>query len=162
LQYHVENQEIEFEKLNRKQCLTEIPIYDDFDAGMLIIADSAMAAAQEAALNVFPEGIENDTVEVADQNDESLLTMQSHLWHKHDQKDHRNQHMLCQVQLSQLLDNCNAPLQLFDDIIRWMRGASIIHHYDFEQPAPSRRFLVKDLIHRDNLAPLLPNVIQFQ
>jgi hypothetical protein len=52
LQYHVENQEIEFKKLNRKQCLTEIPIDEDFDAGMLIIADSVMAAVQEAVLNV--------------------------------------------------------------------------------------------------------------
>jgi Plavaka transposase len=160
LQYHVENQENEFEQLNRKQCSTEID--EDFDAGMLIIADSAMDAAQEAVLNVFPEGIENDTVEIADQNDESLVTMQSHLQHKHDQQDQRNQHMLCQVQLLQLLDNCNAPLHLFDDIIRWTRGASIIHSYDFEQPAPSRRYLVKDLIHRNNLAPLLPNVIQFK
>jgi hypothetical protein len=45
--------------------LTEIPIDEDFYAGMLIIADSAMAAAQEAVLNVFPEGIENDTIELA-------------------------------------------------------------------------------------------------
>jgi hypothetical protein len=118
--------------------LTEIPIDEDFDTGILIIADSAMAAAQEAVLNVFPEGIENDTVEVANQNEERLLTMQNHLRHKHDQQDHCNQHMLCQVQLLQLLDNCNAPLHLFDDIIRWTRGASIIHSYDFEQPAPSQ------------------------
>jgi hypothetical protein len=70
--------------------------------------------------------------------------------------------MLCQVQLLQLLDNCNAPLHLFNDIIRWTRGASIIHNYDFEQPAPSPRFIVKDLIHRNNLVPLLAKTIQFE
>jgi hypothetical protein len=88
--------------------------------------------------------------------------MQLHLQHNYDQQDHHNHHMLCQVQLLQLLDNCNAPLHLFDDIIRWTRGASIIHNYDFEQPAPSRRFIVKDLIHRNNRVPLLPTIIQFQ
>jgi hypothetical protein len=42
-------------------------------------------------------------------------------------------------------------LHLFDDIIRWTREASIIHNYDFEQPAPAWRFIAKDL----------PKVIQF-
>jgi hypothetical protein len=89
-------------------------------------------------LDIFPEGIEKEeTIEITDQNDDSLLTMQSHLQHKHDQQDHHNHHMLCQVQQLQLLDNCNAPLHLFNDIIRWTRGASIPHKYDFEQPAPS-------------------------
>jgi hypothetical protein len=45
LQYHVDNQEIKFEKLNKKQDSPEIPIDEDFDVGMLIIADSAIAAA---------------------------------------------------------------------------------------------------------------------
>jgi hypothetical protein len=102
------------------------------------------------------------TTELTNHNDDSLLTMQSHLQHKHAQQDHHNQHMLCQVQLLQLLDNCNAPLHFFDDIMQWTRGASIIHKYDFEQPAQSRRFIVKDLIDRTNLVPLLPKIIQFQ
>jgi hypothetical protein len=135
---------------------------NDFDAGMLIIADAAIAAAQEAVLDILPVGMDNATIELTNQNDDSFLTMQSHLQHKHAQQDHHNQHMLCQVQLLQLLDNCNAPLHLFDDIIRWLRGAYIIHNYDFEQSAPSRRLIVKDLIHRNNLVPLLPKVIQFQ
>jgi hypothetical protein len=140
--------------------LTEIPIDEDFDAGLLVIADSAIAAAQEAVLDILPVG--HLTTESTNQNDDSLLTIQSHLQHKYDQQDHHNQHMLCRIQLLQLLDNCNAPLHLFDDIIKWSRGAAIIHHYDFEQPAPSRRFIVKDLIHRNNLVPLLPKTIQFQ
>jgi hypothetical protein len=113
-------------------------------------------------LTFFPEGVEKETIEVTDQNDDCLLTMQSHLQHIHDQQDHHNQHLRCQVQLLQLLDNCNAPLHLFNDIIRWTRGASKIHNYDFEQPAPSRRSIVKDLIQRNNLVPLLPKIIQFQ
>jgi hypothetical protein len=157
LQYHIENQEIKFEKLNRKQGSTEIPFDEDFEAGMLIIADSAIAAAQEAVLDILPVGVDNATIDLTHQNDDSLLTMQSHLQHKHARQDHHNQHMLCQVQLLQLLDNCNAPLHLFDDIIRWTRGASIIHNYDFEQPAPSRRFIVKDLIHRNTLVALFKN-----
>jgi hypothetical protein len=32
-------------------------IDEDFDAGMLIIADSAMVAAQEAVLNVFSQRV---------------------------------------------------------------------------------------------------------
>jgi Plavaka transposase len=62
----------------------------------------------------------------------------------------------------QILGKCNAPLHLFKDIIQWKRGASIIHNYDFEQPAPSWRFIVKDLIHKNNLVPLLPKIIQFK
>jgi hypothetical protein len=147
----IENQEIEFEKLSRKQGSTEIPIDEDFDAGMLIIADSAIAAAQEAVLDILPVGVDNATIELTNQNYDSLLTMQSHIQDKQAQQDHHNQHMLCQVQLLQLVDNCNAPLHLFHDIIRWSRGASIIHNYDLEQPAPSRRFIVKDLIHRNIL-----------
>jgi hypothetical protein len=64
LQYHVENQEIEFEKLNRKQGSTEIPIDEDFDAGMFIIADSAVAAAQEAILDILPVEVDNATIEL--------------------------------------------------------------------------------------------------
>ena len=56
LQYHVENEDIEFEKFNRKQGSTEIPIDEDFDVGLLVIADSAIAAAQEAVLDILPVG----------------------------------------------------------------------------------------------------------
>jgi hypothetical protein len=86
--------------------------------------------------------------------------MQSTLQDKNDQQDH-NQRLLSQVKLLQLLDNFNATLHLFDDIIQWTREGSIIHNYDFEQPTPSWRFIAKDLIQRNNLVPLLPNVIQF-
>jgi hypothetical protein len=79
LQYHVENQEIVFEKLNRKQGSTEVPIDEDFDAGMLIITDSAIAGAQEAVLDILPVGVDNATIELTNQNDDSLLTIQSHL-----------------------------------------------------------------------------------
>jgi hypothetical protein len=87
--------------------------------------------------------------------------MQSKLQDKNDQQD-LNQRLFSQVKLLQLLDNCNAPLQLFDDIIRWTREASIIHNYDFEQPPPSRRFIAKDVIQNNNLVPLLPKAIQFK
>jgi hypothetical protein len=63
LQYHVENQDIEFEKLNRKQGSTEIRIDEDFDAGIIVIADSAFAAAQEAVLDILPVGANNATIE---------------------------------------------------------------------------------------------------
>jgi hypothetical protein len=53
-------------------------------------------------------------------------------------------------------------LTSFDDIIWWTRGASIIHNSDFKLPAVARRFIVKDLIQRNNSVPLLPKVIQFQ
>jgi hypothetical protein len=74
---------------------------------------------------ILPVGVDNATIEFTYQNDDILLTMQSHLQHKHAQQDHHNQHMLCQVQLLQLLDNCNSPLHLFDDIIR----LSNLHHH---------------------------------
>jgi hypothetical protein len=64
LQYHNENQEIEFEKLNRKQGSTEIPIDEDFVAGVSIIAESAIAAAQEAVLDILPVGMDNATIEL--------------------------------------------------------------------------------------------------
>jgi hypothetical protein len=83
--------------------------------------------------------------------------MQSKLQDKNDQQDH-NQWLLIQVKLLQLLDNFNAPLHLFDDIIRWTREELIIHNYDFEKPGP----FAKDLIQRNNLVPLLPKVIQFE
>jgi hypothetical protein len=73
LQYQVENQGIEFEKLNRKQGSTEIPNDEDFDAGMLIIADSAIAAEQEAVLDILLVGVDNETIELTNQNDDSLL-----------------------------------------------------------------------------------------
>jgi hypothetical protein len=75
-------------------------------------------------------------MELTDQHDTSFLTMQSTLQDKNDKHDH-NQRLLSKVKLLHLLDNCNAPLHLFEDIIRWTREASIIHNYDFEQPAPS-------------------------
>jgi hypothetical protein len=85
---------------------------------MLTIADSAIDAAQEAVLDSFPEGFDIETLELQNKNDSSLLTLQSQLQNKHDQEVHQNQHMLCQVQLLQLLDYCKMPLHLFDDIIR--------------------------------------------
>jgi hypothetical protein len=163
LQRHVEDQEIQFEKLNNKIGLTDLALDGDFDTARLTFTDSALDAAQESVLDILPEeGVDNGTIELTNTNDVYLLTMQSKLQDKHNQQDHHNQHMLCQVQLLQLLDNCNAPLYHFDDIIWWTRGASIIHNYDFEQPAPSRRFIVKDLIQRNNIVPCLPKVIQLQ
>jgi hypothetical protein len=79
LQHHVENHEIKFENLNNKIPSTESPFDEDSDAGTFIIADSAIDAAQEAVLDIFPEGVDNETIELTDQNDASLLTMQSQL-----------------------------------------------------------------------------------
>jgi hypothetical protein len=107
------------------------------------------------------EGVDHETIELTNQNDTSILPMQSKLQDKNDQQDH-NQRLLSQVKLLQLLDNCNAPLHLFDDIIWWTREASIIPNYDFEQTEPSWRFIAKDLIQRNTLVPLLPKVIQFK
>jgi hypothetical protein len=111
---------------------------------MLIFADSAVNAAQEAVLDILPlEGLDDETIKLTDKQDTSILTMQSKLQDMNGQQDH-NQRLLRQVKLLQLLDNCNAPLHLFDDIIQWTREASIIHNYDFEQTAPSWRFIAKE------------------
>jgi hypothetical protein len=75
LQHHVENQEIELEKLNRKIPTTQSPFDEDFDAGTLIIEDSAVDAAQEAVLDILPVGVDNAAIELTDQNDTSLLTI---------------------------------------------------------------------------------------
>jgi hypothetical protein len=72
LLHHVANQEIVLEKLNRKQGLNEIPIDEDFEARMLIIANSAIAAAQEAVLDILPMGVDNATIKLTNQNDDSL------------------------------------------------------------------------------------------
>jgi Plavaka transposase len=162
LDLHHQDLEIPYETPNNKTALTDVLLDEDFEVATLIFADSAIDAAQEVVLDILPvEGVDNETIELTNQHDTSILTMQSTLQDKNDHRDH-NQRLLSQVKLLQLLDNCNAPLHLFDDIIRWTREASIIHNYDFEQPAPSRRFIAKDLIQRNNLVPLLPKFLQFK
>jgi hypothetical protein len=63
-QHHIEDQEIQFEKLNNKIASTDLPLDEDFDAAPLIFADSAIDAAQEAIHYNFPEeGVDNGTIE---------------------------------------------------------------------------------------------------
>jgi hypothetical protein len=124
LKHHIEDQEVLYKKLNKKTASTDLLLDEDFEVATLIFDYYAVDAAQEAVLDlVTVAGVDNETIELTDQNDTSILTMQSKLQDKNDQQDHV-QRLLSQDNLLQLLDNCNAPLHLF------------IHKYDFEQPAP--------------------------
>ena len=68
----------------------------------------------------------------------------------------------CQVQLLQLLDSSNAPLHLFDDIMKWAQRASLQNAYDFSKNPPLRKHLVSKLITNNGYSQLLPKVIQFK
>ncbi|NJO65564.1 MAG: hypothetical protein HC836_47990 [Richelia sp. RM2_1_2] len=67
---------------------------------------------------------------------------------------------LAELELLDMLDQSNAPLHLFEDILKWTRHASIVHKYDFQKNIPSRRTVIGQIIHQTNLRPLTPTAIQ--
>ena len=109
-QHNVEDQEVVYEKPFNKTAATDVLHDGDFEVATLIFADSSIDAAQEAVLDILPvKEVDNETIELTNQHDTSILTMQSILQAKNDSQDH-NQRLLSQVKLLKLLDNCNAPL----------------------------------------------------
>jgi Plavaka transposase len=73
-----------------------------------------------------------------------------------------DQQRLCQVSLLKLLDGNNAPLHLFEDIMRWAHKSKIVNNYDFEIPAPQRKTLIRNLIEEGHYQSLLPKSIKLK
>ncbi len=72
-----------------------------------------------------------------------------------------DQQKLCQISLLKLLDGNNAPLHLFDDIMRWAEKSKVVNSYNFESPAPQRKTLIRNLIEQSHYQSLLPKSIKF-
>ncbi|MGL4757810.1 MAG: hypothetical protein ACRCXZ_00600 [Patescibacteria group bacterium] len=68
----------------------------------------------------------------------------------------------CQVELLKLLESTNAPLHLFDDIMRWAQKSCLTHDYDFSQHAPQRKQLIGNLIQQNGFSNLKPKTIQLE
>ena len=68
---------------------------------------------------------------------------------------------LSQIQLLELLDNNNAPLYLFDEIMNWTKNSAIINDFDFSIASIPRHRLIKTIIKDNNLNKLLPKIIHY-
>jgi hypothetical protein len=78
------------------------------------------------------------------------------------ESDFDNRQLHCRTQLLDLLNRNNAPLHLFDDIMKWTYNAAIVHKYDFTMQPCYRDRMIRLVIEQSCLSTMLPKVIQFE
>ena len=122
----------------------------------LLLEETINLPNEEAALDtVMAPYLDNGTAHM-------LLDGNTLLPHVEKSLFFQDQRLLCQVKLLEILDSNNAPLYLFDEILKWTRNCAIGNNYDFNITAPSRNSLLKTMILENNLDTLLPQVIVFK
>ena len=91
-----------------------------------------------------------------------LMQMKHDLDRKHIPVDDVGKNIsVCEIELLDMLSSCNAPLHLFDDILKWSRRSVLVHKYDFEQQPPSRSKVMRSLIYKNQMKDLIPTTTDF-
>jgi hypothetical protein len=146
LDWTIEQQDFNNSTTNEEQFVVE----------EIVEVDNYAEAVAES-IGLLPSGFVNER----NGDDQGFLELQQNLNHKQLMAINDNQQTLCQVNLLNLLDKNNAPLHLFDDIMKWMRSSVIMNNYAVQTQAPLRKTLIRNIIEENNLQLLFPKIIKF-
>jgi hypothetical protein len=105
---------------------------DDFVVEEEVVVENLEEAVEEATMDIVI------IANLAMDNDIALLVHQNETNQKLEHLNLDEQQSLCQMKLLELIDSNNAPLHLFDDIVKWAQTSATVNKYYFKKQPVER------------------------